>query len=114
MGFSERSFFLTLYQQTPAAISLVPVPWGDRPNAPKLAYSDAFVANRATCGNDPCDADAAAFAAFMTSTATKKYIALGNDLPGGDPRRRQIAATVPSSLRVLGGGPGAVKRERPD
>jgi hypothetical protein len=93
LGFSERSFFLALYQQTPAALSLVPVPWGDQPNAPKLAYSDAFVTSRAACGKDPCESDTAAFAAFMTSAATKKYIALANDLPGGDPPRHLIVAT---------------------
>jgi hypothetical protein len=37
MGFSERSFFLAFYQQTPVALTVVPVPWGDQPNAPKLA-----------------------------------------------------------------------------
>jgi hypothetical protein len=62
---------------------------------PKLAYSDAFVANRATCGKAPCESDAAAFAAFMTSAATKKYIGLSSDLPGGDPARHLIVATGP-------------------
>jgi hypothetical protein len=37
LGFSERSFFLALYLQTPAALSLVPVPWGDQVGVPKLA-----------------------------------------------------------------------------
>jgi hypothetical protein len=95
MGFSERSFFLAFYQQTPAALSLVPLPWGDQPNGPKLAYSDAFVTNRATCGKSPCEPDAAAFAAFMTSAATKKYIAMAKDLPGGYPPRHLIVATMP-------------------
>jgi hypothetical protein len=31
----------------------------------------------------------------MTSAATKKYIALGSDLPGGDPARHLIVATKP-------------------
>jgi hypothetical protein len=95
IGFSERSFFLELYQQAPASLSLVAVPWGDQPGAPKLAYSDAFVTSRATCGNEPCATDAAGFAAFMTGAATKKYIALASDLPGGDPPRHLIVATKP-------------------
>jgi hypothetical protein len=96
MGFSERSFFLTLYQQTPAALSLVPVPWGDQPNAPKLAYSDAFVTNRATCGKAPCEPDAAAFAAFMTSAATKKYIAGKQpERPAQRPERRGTGCACP-------------------
>lgn len=93
LGFSERSFFLALYQQSPAPLSLVPVPWGDQASAPKLAYSDAFVTSNATCGKDPCAPDAAGFAAFMTSAATKKYIAMASDLPGGDPPRHLIVAT---------------------
>ena len=95
MGFSERSFFLALYQQAPAALSLVPVPWGDQPNAPKLAYSDAFVTSQSTCAKDPCAADAAGFAAFMTGAATKKYIAMASDLPVGESARHLIVATKP-------------------
>jgi thiamine pyridinylase len=95
MGFSERSFLLALYQQAPAELSLTAVPWGDQADAPKLAYSDAFVTSMATCGKEPCASDAAAFAAFMTSAATKKYVAMGSDLPGGDPPRHLIVATKP-------------------
>jgi hypothetical protein len=59
------------------------------------AYSDAFVTSQATCGKDPCAADAAAFAAFMTGAATKKYIAMAGDLPAGEPARHLIVATKP-------------------
>jgi hypothetical protein len=95
LGFSERSFFLGYYQSQPAALSLTPMPWGDKPDAPRLVYSDAFVTNRAACGQDPCGADAAGFAAFMTAAATKKYIAMGKDLPSGEPPRHLIVATKP-------------------
>jgi len=94
-GFSERSFFLALYQQTPAPLILVPVPWGDQASAPKLVYSDAFVTSHVACGKDPCETDAAGFAAFMTIAATKKYIAMAGDLPGGSPARHLIVATKP-------------------
>ena len=95
LGFSERSFFLAYFQTMPASLSLTPLPWGDKADAPRLVYSDAFVTNRAACGKDPCGADAAAFTAFMTSASTKKYIALAKDLPGGDPARHLIVATKP-------------------
>lgn len=94
-GFSERSFFLALYQQTPAPLILVPVPWGDQASASKLVYSDAFVTSHVACGKDPCETDAAGFAAFMTIAATKKYIAMAGDLPGGSPARHLIVATKP-------------------
>jgi thiamine pyridinylase len=94
LGFSERSFFLAYYQSGPVALSLAAMPWGDNPDAPRLVYSDAFVTSRTTCGKDPCEADAAGFAAFMTSVATKKYIAMAGDLPG-DPWRHLLVATKP-------------------
>ena len=95
IGFSERSFFLAYYQSVPAALSLTAMPWGDKPDAPRLVYSDAFITNRAACGKDPCETDAAGFAAFMTAAATKKYIAMAADLPGGDPPRHLLVATKP-------------------
>jgi len=87
LGFSERSFFLAYYLSTPASLSLTAMPWGDKPDAPRLVYSDAFITNRATCGKDPCETDAAELAAFMTSAPVKKYIAMATDLPAGDPPR---------------------------
>jgi hypothetical protein len=93
LGFSERSFFLAYYQAAPAPLSLTAMPWGDQPDAPRLVYSDAFVTNHATCAKDPCESDAAGFAAFMTSAATKKYIAMAGDLPAGGPPRHLIVAT---------------------
>jgi hypothetical protein len=95
LGFSERSFFLAYYQSVLAPLSLTAMPWGDKPDAPRLVYSDAFLTNRAACGTDPCDTDAAAFANFMTAAATKKYIAMADDLPGGDPPRHLLVATKP-------------------
>jgi hypothetical protein len=95
LGFSERSFFVAYYQSVLAPLSLTAMPWGDKPDAPRLVYSDAFLTNKAACGKDPCDADAAAFGAFMTSAATKKYIAMATDLPGGDPPRHLLVATQP-------------------
>jgi hypothetical protein len=94
LGFSERSFFLAYYQSAPVSLSLAAMPWGDEPDAPRLVYSDAFVTSRTTCDKDPCEADAAGFAAFMTSAATKKYIATAADLPG-DPWRHLLVATKP-------------------
>jgi|SRR5579871_1606935 len=93
IGFSERSFFLAYYQGVPASLSLTAMPWGDKPDAPRLVYTDAFVTNHATCAKDPCETDAAGFAAFMTSASTKKYIAMARDLPGGAPPRHLIVAT---------------------
>ncbi len=95
VGFSERTFFAALYQERPAALTLVPVPWGDEAGAPKLAYSDAFITSRTACGKEPCASDAAGLGAFLTSAATKKYIALSKDLPAGDPARHLIVATEP-------------------
>jgi hypothetical protein len=95
IGFSERSFFLDFTSRRRLHSRLSPCLGGDQPGAPKLAYSDAFVTSRATCGKEPCATDAAGFAAFMTGAATKKYIALGSDLPGGDPPRHLIVATKP-------------------
>jgi hypothetical protein len=95
IGFSERSFFLAYYQWAAASLSLTSMPWGDKPDAPRLVYSDAFMTNRATCAKDPCETDAAGFAAFMTSARTKKYIAMSTDLPRGDPPRHLLVATKP-------------------
>jgi thiamine pyridinylase len=95
LGFSERSFFLAYYQSVPAALSLTPMPWGDQPDAPRLVYSDAFITSKTACSKDPCETDAAEFAAFMTSAPTKKYIAMATDLPGGDPPRHLLVATKP-------------------
>jgi thiamine pyridinylase len=92
-GFSERSFVVALYQEKKATLWLVPVPWGDGANSPKLVYSDAFVANRITCSALPCQPDVADFAAIMTSVPVKKYIAMASDLPPGAPSRHVIAAT---------------------
>lgn len=95
LGFSERSFFVAYHLSIPASLSLTAMPWGDKPDAPRLVYSDAFLTNKAACGKDPCETDAAGFAAFMTSAATKKYIGMATDLPGGDPPRHLLVATKP-------------------
>jgi hypothetical protein len=93
IGYSERSFFLAYHQWAAASLSLTAMPWGDKPDAPRLVYTDAFVTNRATCTTNPCETDAAGFAAFMTSAPIKKYIAMATDLPGGEPPRHLIVAT---------------------
>lgn len=94
-GFSERSFFIEFFDQTPRSISLVPLPWGDTPHTRRAVYSDDFVTNTATCGSGACRSDSTEFAAFMTSADTKKYIALSEDLPAGTPPRHLIVATKP-------------------
>jgi hypothetical protein len=66
-------------------LSVTAMPWGDKPDAPRLVYSDAFLTNKAACGKDLCETDASAFANFTTTAATKNYIAMAADLPGGDP-----------------------------
>jgi thiamine pyridinylase len=92
-GFSERSFYLTYFEQIPSTLSLIPIPWGDGQHPSRVVYSDAFVTSKATCAGAPCQSDSTEFSAFMTSADTKKFIALSGDLPTGSPPRHLLVAT---------------------
>jgi hypothetical protein len=94
LGFSERSFYIALYQSVHKRLYLTPLPWGTDPAVPRMVYSDAFVVNKLACAGT-CASDANTFAAFMTSAVVKKEIALSADLPSGDPSRHLIVATKP-------------------
>ncbi len=93
LGFSERSFFLVSDLATPESLSVIPMPWGDSPDARPLIYSDAFVTNSQTCSSAACQADSQGFSAFMTTVAVKKTIAFSKDLPYGSAARHLLPAT---------------------
>jgi hypothetical protein len=95
MGFSERSFFLNLYQTVPGHLSTIPMIWNYAYMATVLTYTDAFVTNSSTCGAGACPGDSQAFTALMTGAAMKTYIAFSQDLPAGTPARRLLVATQP-------------------
>lgn len=93
MGFSEQSFYVQLYQTVPGTLSIIPSPWGSKPQP--LLYTDAFVNNRATCSSGDCPADTRAFTTMMTGAEMKTYIAYSQDLPVGNPPRHLLVATQP-------------------
>ena len=93
IGFSERSFYIQLFQTSPRKLYLSSFPWSDKAGATRLIYSDAFVANASTCATAPCLDDAVEFGAFMTSVATKKQIVFSQDLPAGSPPRHLLPAS---------------------
>jgi thiamine pyridinylase len=95
LGFSERSFYLQLFQHHPQRLALIPLPWGNTSHSRRVVYSDAFVTSKATCGNSPCQADSTGFETFMTKADTKKFIAFAEDLPAGSPPRHLLVATQP-------------------
>jgi thiamine pyridinylase len=91
MGFSEQSFYILLYQSVSGGVTLVPVAWGDKPQP--LLYSDTLVTNKSTCSASPCSDDSAAFAALVTSSPMKKYVAFSQDLSADMPPRHLLVAT---------------------
>jgi thiamine pyridinylase len=95
IGFSERSFFVLLYQTVGGYLIAVPAEWGDPYMSTLLLYTDAFVTNRSTCTSGYCPADSQAFTTLMTSSAMKSYIAFSQDLPAGTPPRHLLVATQP-------------------
>ncbi len=102
VGFSERSFFINLYQTAPGFLTAQPVEWSIPYSSTLLLYTDAFVTNASTCGSGMCNSDSQLFTSLMTSSAMKSYIAFSSDLPVGTPARRLLVATQPfwNSTRV--------------
>lgn len=95
LGFSERSFFINLYQTAPGHLSTIPMIWNWPYMATVLMYTDALVTNRSTCSTGSCPGDSQAFTTLLTSAAMKTYIAFSKDLPAGTPARRLLVATQP-------------------
>ncbi len=95
IGFSERSFFISLYDTVPGTLVLFPVQWTGSNNGTMLFYTDGFVTNSSTCSSGLCPGDTQAFSTLMTSAAMKSYIAFSQDLPPGTPPRHLIVATQP-------------------
>ena len=95
IGFSERSFFIQLYQTAPGYLIAQPAEWGDAYQGTLLLYTDAFVTNRATCTSGFCPGDSQALTTLMTGAAMKSYIAFSQDLPAGTPPRHLLVATQP-------------------
>lgn len=93
IGFSERSFFINLYQTVPGFLMAEPVLWNTPYSSTLLLYTDAFVTNASTCGSGTCSSDSQLFTTLMTSSEMKSYIAFSSDLPAGTPARRLLAAT---------------------
>lgn len=95
IGFSERSFFVNLYQTAPGFLMAEPVLWNTPYSSTLLMYTDAFVTNASTCGAGTCSSDSQLFTTLMTSSTMKSYIAFSADLPAGTPARRLLVATQP-------------------
>lgn len=95
IGFSERSFFINLYQTAPGYLTAEPVQWNAPYSSTLLLYTDAFVTNASTCGSGTCFSDGQLFTSLMTSSAMKSYVAFSLDLPAGTPARRLLVATQP-------------------
>lgn len=93
LGFSEQSFYISLNQLVPGALTIIPARWGDREQP--LLYADSFVNNKATCASGQCAKDSSTFTNLMTSSAMKTYIAYSHDLLPGSPPRHLLVATNP-------------------
>jgi hypothetical protein len=93
LGFSEQSFYISLNQLVPGALTIIPARWGDREQP--LFYADSFVNNKATCASGQCVKDSSTFTTLMTSSAMKTYIAYSHDLTSDAPPRHLLVATSP-------------------
>jgi len=93
IGFSERSFFVLLYQTAPGFLGAAPTQWAGSYLSTLLLYTDAFVVNRSRCTSGNCPGDSQAFTTLMTSAAMKSYIAFSQDLQAGTPPRHLLVAT---------------------
>lgn len=93
IGFSEQSFYIASNQTVSGNLTMVPVPWGERPNP--LLYVDAFVTSKATCAAGDCQNDSAALTSLMTSATMKTYIAFSQDLSVDASPRHLLVATQP-------------------
>jgi len=95
IGFSERSFFVNLYDTVPGTLLVAPVEWSQPLSNVLLLYTDGFVTNSSTCSTGTCVGDTQAFTTLMTGAAMKTYIAFSQDLPSGTPPRHLLVATQP-------------------
>ena len=93
LGFSEQSFYISLNQLVPGALTIIPARWGDREQP--LLYADSFVNNKTTCASGQCAKDSSTFTSLMTSSPIKTYIAYSQDLSPGSPPRHLLVATSP-------------------
>ncbi len=91
VGFSELSFYIALSRTGLGKLTLIPVPWGTKPEP--LLYSDTFVTSKANCADSACAHDSVAFTSLMTGAAMKTYIAFSGDLGHGAPPRHLLVAT---------------------
>lgn len=92
-GFSERSFYIELWNSMPPIV--IPMPYGPKPVP--LMYVDALVTNRSRCSVAPCLSDAQNLASYMTRASSRSVIALSEDLvpiDGSFPPRHLLPATA--------------------